>query len=137
MKALALPDDKRLIATVHCYYQLEENDGQFSWSNDKPNDTQPMLEDFAAIKQFMTETGIPVIIGEWGNQEGLPVADRIDQVTYFIKKAKEMGIPCFWWDAGWYDLESPNERIGLYDRTRMEWVWPEIMEATMKVVYGE
>ena len=85
---------------------------------------------FEYIREFQQNSDIPVIMGEWGNSETLTIDERVDQARYILTRAKALGVPCFWWELGWNDYEEGTENCyGLYDRRKMEWHWPQLMEA--------
>ena len=45
--------------------------------------------------------------------------------------AKKLGIPCVWWDNGYYS--SGNELFGIFDRNRIKWFTDTVVDAIMKV----
>lgn len=135
LQYLDITDDPHVIATVHTYFNEnpETWEAFTEWSSADEACTRPVDESFALISDFMQRTGIPVIIGEFGNTEALPVDDRIDNLTYVMEQAKKLGTPCFWWECGWYDWEGGSMSFSLYDREKLVWRWPEIVDAIMAI----
>ena len=132
---LQVPDDRKIIGTVHYYYSSEDEGGAYTtWSSQQVKNTDPIDEAFENIKTFMDKTQVPIILGEWGNTSTLSIEDRVDQATYIVSKAAAMNIPCYRWESGWYDWEPSNESFGIFDRENMKWVWPEILEAEMNAI---
>lgn len=75
--------------------------------------------------------GIPVVMGEFGAVNKSNTSDRIKYAKYYVSSAKELGIPCFWWDNG--DCAPLRDDVicntGIMDRTTYEWAFPELTEA--------
>lgn len=132
------PADDRLIVQMHYYFNSEDGSLVTSWKRDNPDDTKQIDEAFDRIKKFKDRTGLPVILGEWGNAECLPINDRIDQATYIINKAKNLGVPAFWWESTSIKHLDPDfDRWSLYNRTINKWYWPELIDAISAVVYNK
>jgi len=130
------PSDDRLIVQAHYYFQ--NNSLITSWKRDNPDDTKHIDQAFDMVKRFKDRTGMPVILGEWGNTESLPLNDRIDQATYIINKAKNLGMPAFWWESTKLLKTEPDyDRWSLYNRSANEWYWPELIDAISSAVYNK
>ena len=71
--------------------------------------------------------GIPVIIGEFGAMNRDNEEERAQWAMYYVSKAKEIGIPCIWWDNGAFT--GDGELLGLFDRRTYECVYPKVLEA--------
>ncbi len=102
-----VPD--RLLLQVHNY----DPEG-FCWRRAEGRvlrDTWGTEEDLREIDALMTrlaafsaEHGCPVMIGEFGTEDkGNPDA-RLRHAAAFTRAAREKGIPCFWWDCGFFAL---------------------------------
>jgi endoglucanase len=138
LASLDLPNDDHVIATVHYYYHLDNYEPYTSWSSLNKSDTQPIDEAFELVGKFMSTSGVPVILGEWGNTEKLPLKDRIDQAKYILDKAKKLGVPAFWWEETIiYDVDSIGNRFSLYNRDTNKWYWPELKDAIHSVIYDK
>jgi aryl-phospho-beta-D-glucosidase BglC (GH1 family) len=136
LQYLQLPKDTRLIVQVHYYYTYGLGDFRpvTSWSK---NDTAQIDSAFDTIKQFVDETGVPVILGEFGNTEIMPTADRIAQAKYILEKATELGIPAFWWEETLSSsINDKSTYFSLYNRNKMAWEHPDILKAIMQTVNG-
>jgi endoglucanase len=58
---------------------------------------------------------------------------RAEWAEYFVSSAKEIGIPCFWWDNGAVRVSSvTTEGFGLLNRSTNEIVFPEVVEALLR-----
>jgi endoglucanase len=132
--SFTIPDDKKIIVSIHSYspynFALNKN-GTDKWSSANASDTRDIDNLMSSINNKFLKNGIPVILGEFGamNKNG-NIAAREDWATYYVKKAKENGIPCFWWDNGAF--EGSGELFGLIDRNAKTWKYPEIVDALMK-----
>ncbi len=134
---LTIPNDKNIIITAHYYYHLQDWGEYHSWSSKNPADTKQVDDTFAYIKAFKNTTGIPVIMGEWGNTQEISLDERIDQATYILKQAKALGVPCFWWEfLHRYESEPLNIHFSLYDHWTHTWLEPELLKAIMDVSYN-
>ncbi|MGN1147051.1 MAG: glycoside hydrolase family 5 protein [Lachnospiraceae bacterium] len=129
LRAIVLPDDDKLIVSVHAYipYNFALNTaGTATWNEDtKDIDTLMGLLDELFISQ-----GVPVIIGEFGAMNKENEAERVEWATYYVTKAKEIGVPCVWWDNNTFTGEGEN--FGLLDRTTLEFPYPDLLNALMQ-----
>ncbi|MCM1308647.1 MAG: glycoside hydrolase family 5 protein, partial [Butyrivibrio sp.] len=126
-------DDDRIIVSVHAYtpynFALNAN-GTAEWNND----TREIDELMTRLKTLFTDKGIPVIIGEFGAVNKDNTEQRAQWLKYYMSAAKEIGVPCFWWDNGYFNLDGEN--LGFIDRRTYEIKFPELLEA-MKEVYPD
>ena len=150
LEYLELPKDSRLMVQVHYYstpsdivYGWDEatnsvnhtlDKATWKWSVTNINDTQPIDNIFDKIKSFTDNTGIPVILGEWGSTEAYPLTDRISMAKYFLAKAKELNIPCFWWECGISSGDTSVSIFSLYDRNTKKWRQPKLLNSIMEAV---
>ena len=82
------------------------------------------------LKDAFIDKGPPVIIGEMGAVNRDNIEDRAQWSEYYIRKAKEVGIPCLWWDNGAY--MGGGELFGLYSRNSNRWIFRDVLEGLMK-----
>lgn len=133
MTALEIPDDDRIIVSVHSYAPKNLaliGDVNFKTFNE---DGQKEIDwVFENINKAYISKGIPVIIDECGVTNRGNDAERIKAYKYFLSAAKKYGIPCVIWDNG--GTGSGNEKFGLINRTTYEWYYPEIIKAIMDSV---
>ena len=136
LEAIVLPEDDKLIVSVHAYtpYDFALNtEGTSVWDVDKDKyDIDYLME---TINALFISKGIPVIIGEFGAMNKENEEERMEWVTYYLTKAREIGVPCVWWDNNAF--VGNGENFGLLDRRKLEYPYPKLLEAMMKVVYPE
>ena len=133
MESIVVPDDDKLIVSVHAYtpYDFALNiNGTNSWDIDK--DTRDIDALMKNIDELFLSKGIPVIIGEFGAMNKDNEEDRVEWVTYYLTKAKEIGVPCIWWDNNEYD--GSGENFGLFDRRKLEFVYKDLADAMINAV---
>jgi len=133
---IKLPEDDKLIVSVHAYtpYNFALNTkGTSTW--DVAKDARDIDSLMKTINDLFISKGIPAIIGEFGamNKENEP--ERVEWATYYLTKAKEIGVPCVWWDNGAFS--GNGENFGLLDRRKLEYPYPELLDAMMKVFAPE
>ena len=133
---IVLPEDDKLIVSVHAYtpYNFALNtQGTSTWDVSKnAGDIDYLMK---AINDLFISKGIPVIIGEFGAMNKENEDERVEWATYYLTKAKEIGVPCVWWDNNVYSGEG--EKFGLVDRRNLTYPYPELLEAMMKVAKPE
>lgn len=122
-------DDHRIIISVHAYvpYDFALN---ISGRSDWQHDTYDIDKLMADLKELYIDKGIPVIIGEFGALNKDNEAERVEWVTYYLNAAKEIGVPCIWWDNG--SFNGSGENLGLFNRRTYEVAYPDILDAIMK-----
>lgn len=151
LAALQIPDDERVIVSVHAYipysFALQQN-GSARWLPEKSGCVAEIDKLAEVLDRLFIKNGRAVIIGETGamsryitektETEGTAEADSKTVVNneyralwaeYYFGKFSEIGIPCFWWDNGAF---VSGETFGLMDRRNCEWRHPEVVEAIMK-----
>ena len=130
---IVLPQDDKLIVSVHAYtpYNFALNlNGTSAWNAEKDNRDIDYL--MKTIKELFIDKGVPVIIGEFGAMNKENEEARVEWVTYYLTKAKEIGVPCVWWDNNVFTGEG--EKFGLLNRRELEFPYEELLEAMMKAV---
>ena len=126
IRAIELPEDDKLIVSVHAYipYDFALNTaGRAEWNNDT-KDIDELME--LLEKEFIRQ-GVPVIIGEFGAMNKENDDDRIAWVKYYISAAKEIGVPCVWWDNNSFTTDGEN--FGLLDRRTCTFPNEELVNA--------
>jgi len=133
---IVLPEDDKLIVSVHAYtpYNFALNtEGTSTWDINKDKyDIDYLMK---TINDLFISKGIPVIIGEFGAMNKENEDERVEWATYYLTKAREIGVPCVWWDNNVYS--GTGEKFGLLDRRNLTYPYPELLEAMMKVVQPE
>ncbi len=132
LKALRWPKDSHIIVSVHAYtpYDFSLNTtGTSEWDIEK--DTKDIDYLMQTIDEVFLQKGTPVIIGEFGALNKENEAERVEWVTYYLTKAKEIGVPCIWWDNG--SFQGSGENFGLLNRKELTYPYPDLLKAIMDV----
>ena len=129
-----LPEgDDKLIVSIHAYlpyaFALGGDLNQREFTPDEGNAAE-ILNLMETLNNHFISKGIPVIIGETGARSKANEDIRAEWATYYISKAKEIGIPCFIWDNGAFN--GTGENFGLLDRRNCTWKFQKIIEGFMK-----
>lgn len=116
LAALEIPDDDRLIVSVHAYIPYSfalQNPGSDKWVASKATCTGEIDTLAEVLDRLFISKGQAVIIGECGamNRQNEPY--RAAWAEYYFSTFKKIGIPCFWWDNGAF---MSGETFGLFDR---------------------
>lgn len=135
LKGFIMPEnaDDKVMVSVHAYtpYEFALQAGKKSeWSKLNPKDTHPIDDLMKNLNEIFVSKGFPVILGEFGARDKENIESRVQWAIYYVSKAKQMGIPCIWWDNGCF--EGKGERFGLLDRHKLDWRYPQIIEALME-----
>jgi endoglucanase len=129
LKYMELPNSNRIVATVHTYYE-PFNGGLYSNGTDEAASFNTLVDkDMERISAFTKKTSVPVIIGEFANTEAIVNNERIAQATYLVEKAKEIGVPCMWWECVILAWTPDNTKFGLYNREKMNWEHQDILKS--------
>lgn len=136
MKDMILPKDDRLIWTIHCYSPdrfvfSREDEYDTPFFDEKARDEVTVM--FEDIRRYAVSSGVPVMLTEFGavakklpDGEHWNTEERIRFLNHFLKCAKELDLPCFWWDNNY--LETGDEAFGLFDREKGTCRFPEIVK---------
>ncbi len=137
LAALELPDDDRLIVSVHAYIPYSfalAQPGTDKWLASKPNCTRDIDTLAEVLDRLFISNGQAVIVGECGAMNRDNEDYRAQWAQYYFSKFKEIGIPCFWWDNGAF---LSGETFGLFDRNLNTVKYPILLEGMMKGASGE
>ncbi len=128
---IVLPEDDKLIISVHAYnpynFALNAN-GTAKWDAEK--DGKDLDYFINSLNDLFISKGIPVIIGEFGAVNKDNIEERVEWAGYYVSKAKELGIPCVWWDNNGFT--GNGENFGLLDRRTLEFPFPELVDVMMQ-----
>lgn len=132
---VAIPDDDHIAFSIHAYtpyaftYNANASWELFEWDGSHDIEIKNMFND---LKKAFIDKGIPVIITEFGavNKNGND-EEVAKWVKYYLETAGSLGIPCVWWDNGYY--YSGNELFGIFDRSRCTWYTDTVTDAIMEV----
>lgn len=132
-KTFKIPEDNKVIISIHAYtpYNFALNDkGTSSWQLDNENDIGEIDRLMNRLDEYFISKGAPVILGEFGARDKNDnINERVSWAKYYIKAAKEVGIPCIWWDNG--SFSGSGENFGILSRRDVSLKHPEIVEALM------
>ena len=128
LKQMQLPDDDRIIMSVHAYspyfFAMAENGSSTFSANDK----KELDNFFKNLNSIFVSKGTPVVIGECGATNKKNLEDRVAWAEYFVKGAGKYNIPCVIWDNN-SGKRSGGECFGIYSREKKEFSYPEIAKA--------
>ncbi len=139
LKAIRVPEnDDKIIVSVHAYipYNFALNTGSGAvaeWNNDT-TDIDTLMKN---LEELFISKGIPVIIGEFGAMNRDNTEERCEWVDYYVTAAKEIGVPCIWWDN--HSFSGTGENFGLLETMglNMSWKYPELVETMVNAAYAE
>lgn len=127
LKDVVLPEDERLILTVHGYKPYgftHSKKGTSSWDSENIDDTKEIEEMMSNLDYYFIQKGIPVIIGEFGAIDKDNLEARVAYTRYYVSSARRRNIMCIWWDDS--VKKSKEERFGILDREKNSLIYPEI-----------
>ena len=130
LSEFVIPEDDKVIVSIHAYtpYNFALNaKGTFDY--DPAGDAAQIESLMQNLNQYFLEKGHAVIIGEFGARNKYNTEDRCEWATAYTAAASKAGIPCIWWDNNAF---SSGEAFGLFNRSTMQWEYPEIVDALMK-----
>ncbi|MGN1416191.1 MAG: cellulase family glycosylhydrolase [Oscillospiraceae bacterium] len=130
LNAIKLPDDDRLIVSVHAYspYNFAMNaSGTKVFSQAEKNELDKF---FKGLNDKFVSKGVPVVIGEMGATNKDNLSDRVEWTKYYVKGAKKYGITCIWWDNGAFGIGG--EKFGIFDRNTCKFTFKDIADALIK-----
>lgn len=130
MADLDIPDDDKIIVSVHAYLPSDVALDTYSDSQTLTADGKKEINGkLSLINKAYTSKGIPVIMGEFGTLNKSNTNERVKIAKYYLSVAKKYGIPCCWWDNGSIAYEEGKEGFALLNRKTLEWYYPDIVEA--------
>lgn len=134
LRDLVIPEgDDKIIVSVHAYLPYEFALGgdiakrEFIPDEGSASEVVSLMD---TLKTNFIDKNIAVIIGEFGARSKANEDIRAEWATYYVSKAKEIGVPCIWWDNGAFN--GTGENFGLLNRATCTWEFPKIVEGLMK-----
>lgn len=123
-------EDDRILVSVHAYEPYDfalKIPGRSTWNHDTEK-IDTLMQD---LKTLFLDHNIPVVLGEFGamNKEDNE-AEREEWVTYYVKAASAIGVPCIWWDNGRF--QGKGELFGLFSRYNYQCAYPKVLNGLMK-----
>ena len=127
--ALILPDDKRVIVSIHYYYatahQSEFKDAEKKWSLSQKKD---LYESFRHMAETYMKKGYGVCKSEFGWTDRDNMKNLSANAKFYVTLAEKFGFSTLVWDNGITDGESIHS-FGIIDRNELKVVYPEYLEA--------
>lgn len=125
VSALTLPDDSRVLVSVHYYYgtahQSEFPDCEKELTL---GDKISIYNIFRNFYKTFIKNGHGVVLGEFGWTDRTNLENLADKAEFFVNIANKFSIPCLVWDNG--------ESFGLLDRATLTWKYPEYAKAIIQ-----
>lgn len=116
-----------IIVSVHAYIPYSFCDGEREnrdFDAEDQEDTEKIDAMFDTLNKNYIKKNIPVIITEFGSEDKGNREERLEWLQYYLARAKESGVTCFWWDEG-------DDRK-LIDRDTLTWKEQEMMEMLIR-----
>lgn len=134
LRAVKVPEgDDKIIISVHAYtpyaFALSDDFSARKFSPDDPS-ANDIIYLMNTLKTNFIDKGTPVIIGEFGARAKANEDIRAEWAAFYVSKAKEIGVPCLWWDNGAFS--GNGENFGILNRSSCTWEYPVIVEGLMK-----
>ena len=138
LDSLIVPDDPNLMLSLHAYCPPE-----YAFAHDPAHnlcrfdaDVEAAIErTFDTLRRHALPLGLPIMLTEYG-AESKPLpdgarndADNAQWAKAFLSRARALGIPCVWWDNGYFD--RGDEHFALLDRNALKWYLPKTVEAIL------
>ena len=142
IKDLIIPEDKYVGVSIHAYtpYRFTYDSKGESWNAAVFDEScQKEIEAlFVLLDKSFISKGIPVIITEYGSvwkyqgavDATMNTAEVEKWAACYISEAEKVGIPCVWWDNGYY--YSGNELFGIFNRRELSWYVPDLVKIITK-----
>ena len=135
--AMKVPeDDENIAVSLHSYtpYDFALNTAPGSQSTFGDNDKRILDNLFSLINTTFVEKGIPVVLGEFAATDKDNLDDRVEYTYYYSQAAAHYNIPVFWWDNGNF---GEGEAMAILNRRKLDFEYPEILQALMDGWYSE
>lgn len=121
VKALRLPDDERVLVSIHFYYGTA-HESEFYDCERKLSlkEKAEMYKYFRSFYKAFIKKGYGVVIGEFGWTDRTHLENLSEKAEFFIETANSFGMPCLVWDNG--------SHFRLFDRATNELEFPEYIK---------
>lgn len=130
LNAVKLPDDDRIILSVHAYtpyYFAMDGNGSSKFTD---SDRKELDNMFKLLNDKFVKKGVPVVIGEMGATNKNNLSDRLEWVKYYVKNARKYNITCVWWDNGGFNVGEEN--FGIFNRRNCSFTYKDIADALVE-----
>ncbi|MEM6783319.1 MAG: cellulase family glycosylhydrolase [Bacteroidota bacterium] len=99
LERMAVPDDDYLLAYFHSYDPWPfAGQGQGTWGTEA--DRAAVRARFERVAAWTQNTGVPVMISEFGVVRETPLVDRLAFYAAYVEESVRLGIPFQVWDDG-------------------------------------
>lgn len=134
LSKLKLPDDDRLILTIHYYNPFHFTHQGAEWAgseadqwlgtewNDTESERQAVESDFAAAIQYSKDHNIPIHVGEFGAYSKADLASRARWTTYLPRYFESQNFSWAYWEF--------SAGFGIYNPKTQTYV-PELVDALL------
>ena len=127
--ALKLPDDERVIVSIHYYYmtahQSEFSDAESEWSF---SEKKELYKTFRRMYDRFIRNGYGVCKSEFGWTDRANTENLVANTEFYLGIAEKFGFSAFVWDNGIIDGEEIYS-FGIIDRNELTVAYPEYLEA--------
>lgn len=127
--ALRLPDDGRVIVSVHYYYatahQSEFKDAQSEWNLSQK---KSLYKTFRRMHSRFIQKGYGVCKSEFGWTDRDNTENLVANTKFYLELAESFGFSAIVWDNGITDGDEIYS-FGIIDRNKLEAVYPEYLSA--------
>ncbi len=125
VKALELPEDERVIVSVHYYFgtahQSEFPDAEKEWGI---SEKLELYKIFRTMHDCYIQKGYGVVKSEYGWTDRENIDNLTVNAKYYLELAEKLGFSCMVWDNG--------ESFGIIDRNTLTLEYPQYLEAITK-----
>ena len=135
---LEIPEDEHIAVAIHAYepYAFTFENGEdweiFDWNGSHNKDINTLMIN---LNKYFRAKDIPVLITEYGAMNKKENAEEVEKwASYYVSKATEKGIPCFWWDNGIYN--QSGEKFAILDRKNLTWYRENVVDAIIEASYA-
>jgi len=125
---IGLPDDEQIIATFHYYRPFSFTNGSVNYwgtTEDKAN----LVREFDEVKVWSDENNVPILLGEFGADNTVDRADRLEYYRFVSEQAVQRGFAYTAWEQG-------NGDKGFYFRSPNNWD-VDVLNALVDARYWE
>lgn len=130
----------RLLITVHAYipynFALQgkwEAGNVNTFDSNRKESTEVIDKMMKGLYDKFVSKGQPVIIDEFGaRSKDNNLNARVEFAEYYVALARKYSITCFWWDNNAFTNDGESECFGLIDRSKNQWIYPEIVKAIIE-----
>lgn len=127
--ALKLPDDDRVIVSVHYYFstahQSEFKDAEYKWNISQK---KSLYKTFRRMFDTYVKNGYGVCKSEFGWTDRSNMENLAANTEFYLDLADRFGFSAIVWDNGITDGEDVHS-FGIIDRNELKVVYPEYLEA--------